>query len=521
MPRLQLTHGLLLLLALAAAQDDNSVLADSRTFRVEFSKSVHAKPFTGRIYVLFSRRNGEPRKGPSWFNPEQFVARDVENWKPGVPLDFSAKTPGNLTGPGGLKAGPILGYPGPLSEMKLAGHRAQAVARFNPHDREIGTGPGNGFSRTTTLGKDNPDTIVALGIDELAKAKPFAESRWSKLLESPSKLLTAFHKRPVSLRAAVILPASYYDQPKRHYPVILTIPGFGGTHHSGSTLRPVSEQNEGGVEFLRVVLDPSCPLGHHVFADSANNGPVGQALTTELIVALDKQFRTIQKTTARFLTGHSSGGWSSLWLQVTYPETFGGTWSTAPDPVDFRDFQRINLYRSGENMYTDPKGQRRPLARVNGRVILWYKGFADMEWVLGYGGQLHSFEAVFSPRTANGKPRLLWNRKTGRVDLETARTWEKYDIRLVLERNWKTLGPRLKGKLHVFMGDVDTFYLEGATIRLKQSLADLGSDAVVEIHEGRDHSNLLRGGLRQRIRKEMVSAFLAAHPDQRRPSTGR
>ena len=153
--------------------------------------------------------------------------------------------------------------------------------------------------------------------------------------------------------------------------------------------------------------------------------------------------------------------------------------------------------------------------------MLWYQGFADMEWVLGYGGQLHSFEAVFSPRGANGKPRLLWDRKTGRVDLETARTWEKYDIRLVLQRNWKTLAPRLKGKLHVFMGDIDTFYLEGATIRLKQALAKLGSDAVVEIHEGRDHMNLLRGGLRRRIRKEMTSAFLAAHPKQRQPDSGR
>ena len=172
-------------------------------------------------------------------------------------------------------------------------------------------------------------------------------------------------------------------------------------------------------------------------------------------------------------------------------------------------------------MYVDGKGKRRPLARINGQVRLWYKGFADMERVLGHGGQLHSFEAVFSPLDPDGKPRLLWDRKTGRVDLQTARTWEKYDIRLVLERNWKTLGPRLKGKLHVFMGDIDTFYLEGATIRLKKSLAELGSDAVVEIHEDRDHFNLMRGGLRQRIRKEMTAAFLAAHPGQRRPAAGR
>ncbi len=517
----QLRHGLLVLFALVTPHSNNLAQADSRTFRVEFTKSVHSKPFTGRVYLIFSSRQRQPRRGPGWFNPEQFVARDVENWKPGVPLEFSAKSPGSLSGSDGLKAGPILGYPGPLADMKLAGHRAQAVARFNPYDREIGIGPGNGFSQVIPLGNDLSQDLVAFRVGELVEPRRFTENRWSKLLEVPSKLLTEFHKRPVASRAAVILPASYYKHPKRRYPVIFSIPGFGGTHHGSSVPRPVAEMNEGGVEFLRVALDPSCPLGHHVFADSANNGPVGAALTTELIAALDKQFRTVPKPSARFLTGHSSGGWSSLWLQVTYPEVFGGTWSTSPDPVDFRDFQRINLYRSGENMYVDPQGKRRPLARVNGRVLLWYKGFADMEWVLGHGGQLHSFEAVFSPRGANGKPRLLWDRKTGRVDLETARTWEKYDIRLVLQRNWKTLAPRLKGKLHVFMGDIDTFYLEGATIRLKQALAKLGSDAVVEIHEGRDHMNLLRGGLRRRIRKEMTSAFLAAHPEQRQSDSGR
>jgi len=524
MQRHQFQYGLLsllTLLTLAAIGQHNPTRANTRTFQIRFTKSVHAKPFTGRVYVIFSRRNPQPRTGPSWFNPEQFVARDVKNWKPGVALDFSGQSPSAHSGSDGFQAGPILGYPGPLSKMKLAGFHAQAIARFNPHHREIGVGPGNGFSQPVQLGKDDSQQQVELEISKLVAAKPFAETNWSKLLQVPSKLLSTFYKRPVSLKAAVLLPASYFDQPKRRYPVILTIPGFGGTHHGASRRGPVPEDNDGRVEFLRLVLDPSCPLGHHVFADSANNGPVGQALTTELIAALDQQFRTIPKPTARFLTGHSSGGWSSLWLQVTYPDVFGGTWSTAPDPVDFRDFQQIDLYRKGENMYVDAQGKRRPLARINGRVMLWYQGFADMEWVLGYGGQLHSFEAAFSRRGKDGKPQQLWDRKSGQVDLKTATTWEQYDIRLVLQRNWKTLAPRLKGKLHVFMGSVDTFYLEGATIRLKQTLAELGSDAVVEIHEDRDHFNLLRGGLSQRIRKEMTSAFLKAHPDQRRPAAGR
>src|SRR6185295_2710367 len=113
----------------------------------------------------------------------------------------------------------------------------------------------------------------------------------------------------------------------------------------------------------------------HVFADSENNGPVGQALITELIPHIEKTYRALGVPGARFLNGHSSGGWSSLWLQVTYPEFFGGVWSTSPDPVDFRDFQRINLYRDKENMFTDAEGQARPIARFAGKAVLFYKPF--------------------------------------------------------------------------------------------------------------------------------------------------
>src|SRR5262249_44524415 len=150
------------------------------------------------------------------------------------------------------------------------------------------------------------------------------------------------------------------------------------------------------------------------------------------------------------------------------------------DPVDFRDFQQVNIYRD-DNIFTDAEGKPRPLARMGGRVVMDYKPFSDMEVVMGHGGQLQSFEAVFSPRGADGKPRPLWDRKMGKIDHEVARTWERYDIRLVLERNWKTLGPKLAGKIHVYMGTEDNFFLEGATVLLKEALERLGSDAVVEL----------------------------------------
>jgi S-formylglutathione hydrolase FrmB len=107
---------------------------------------------------------------------------------------------------------------------------------------------------------------------------------------------------------------------------------------------------------------------------------------------------------------------------------------------------------------------------------------------------------------------MLWDRQTGKIDADVAKSWERYDIRLVLERNWKELVPKLAGKLHVYMGAEDTFYLEGATALLKESLARLQSDAVVEIFPGHDHSSLVTKELRQRIAKEMAETFRRHHP---------
>jgi S-formylglutathione hydrolase FrmB len=254
-------------------------------------------------------------------------------------------------------------------------------------------------------------------------------------------------------------------------------------------------------------------MGHHVFADSATNGPRGRALVEELIPHIEATFPVIRAASARLLNGHSSGGWSSLWLQVTYPETFGGVWSTSPDPVDFRDFQGIGIYERGENMFRDRDGNRRPLARRGGRPVLFFDGFSRMEDALGDGGQLRSFEAVFSPLGPDGRPRRLWDRTTGAIDPEVALAWQKYDIRLVLERNWPALGPKLSGKLHVITGALDTFYLEGAVRLLKESLATLESDAVVEVIPGKDHTSILDAALAARLDREMQAALDRDHPN--------
>jgi S-formylglutathione hydrolase FrmB len=477
-----------------------SVLAQARPleFHLTFQNNVSAQPFTGRVYVtLYKQDVKELRPSPNWFKPDPFFAADVKDWRPGQAL---------------ILRGDALAYPTALAKLPKDTYSIQALMDLDRGARSFSTGDGNGYSQVLRRELDGASSgPIALKIDQVYRARPFKETDRIKLVEIESKLLTAFHGRPVRLRAGVVLPRSYAAEPRRRYPVVYEIPGFSGTHFLAFTAAARGATDVAGIEMIYVVLDPDCRLGHHVFADSANNGPYGQALIEELIPYIETTYRAIGTGQARFVTGHSSGGWSSLWLQVAYPDQFNGVWSTSPDPVDFRDFQRIDLTNPKTNMFVDERGDKRPIARMGGKPILFYKPFSDMEEVMGRGGQLGSFEAVFSPRGADGRPRRLWDRNTGAIDPEVARSWERYDIRLVLERNWKTLGPKLSGKLHVWTGGSDTFYLEGAVAHLKESLAKLGSDAVVEIFPGRDHS-LRDKKIRDRIDREMAERFRSTQP---------
>ena len=238
---------------------------------------------------------------------------------------------------------------------------------------------------------------IALEVDHIVVPRVFKSTERIKLVELLSPKLSDFHKRPIKHRAAVILPkALALEGQATKLPTVYIIPGFGGNHFMATAMAD-SHRFAFGHDFIRVVLDPDCGTGHHVFADSATNGPRGTALVDEFIPYIESIFPALANPRSRLLNGHSSGGWSSLWLQVAFPDFFGGTWSTSPDPVDFRDFQRINIYASGENMFRDRDGKRRPIARIGSMPALFYDRFCKMDDVIGWGGQLGSFEAVFSP----------------------------------------------------------------------------------------------------------------------------
>ena len=467
-------------------------------FAVTYDEAI-TDSFSGRVYVMLGTADREPRFGPSWSNTDPFFAIDVENWHPGAPLVFTDTA---------------LGYPGPASTVQQDLYSIQAVMRRSLDSPSVGNGPGTAYSvvsRQEVQGTTSGE--IRLHIDQVVPPRSYddVENEHLRLVAIRSDLLSAFYGRDITMQAAVALPSGYFDDDARRYPALYVIPGFGGNHVQAT---PWAQWMIGPDrdDVIIVGLNPLCRTGHHVFADSANNGPRGRALIEELIPHLEQEFRLVSAPTARFLSGPSSGGWSSLWLQVTYADFFGGVWSIVPDPVDFRAFQRINLYKTGENVYVDAHGGRRPLARRGERVTIWFDDFAKMEVVQGPGGQLYSFEAVFSPRGPDGKPMPLYDRETGAVNADIAQAWKKYDIGLVLKENWPTLESKLTGKLRIFAGEKDTFYLEGAVRLLKQTLDELGSDAVVEILTGRNHGNVADRVMGQRIHQELRAVFDTHHP---------
>ncbi|HTZ71371.1 MAG TPA: alpha/beta hydrolase-fold protein [Acetobacteraceae bacterium] len=318
-------------------------------------------------------------------------------------------------------------------------------------------------------------------------------------IQFQSACLTKFWGRPIVLRAWVLPPPGYDAKAATTYPTVYYTHGFGGSH--AGLLRPLAYV-DGAMRanklppMIWVFLDQSSPTGTSEFADSVNNGPWGDALTQELIPNLEAHYRMDGTPGGRFLTGHSSGGWATLWLQVTYPSFFGGTWSTSPDPTDFHDFTNVDLYAPHANMYHLADGAPVPLVRMHGKAVGFIEPVAKLEAVLGRnGGQFSSFDWVFSPRGPDGSPIPMFNRVTGDVDPDVVAYWQAhYDIAHLIAAHWRTLQPDLDGKIHVIVGGADTFYLDGPAHRLQSVLDGLHARSEFRFIPGRGHFDLYEKG---------------------------
>ena len=505
---LPLAFGMIGCVTTQTANKESETKPEPVKFVVSFPETVRSEPVTGRVLLFFSQdEKKEPREDMSWFDPSPVYAVDVENLQPGEEVIF---TPDELGDPDDLA------FPGPMAGLR-GNYRAQALIDFDQTRRNFNTGPGNLYTQVIDVEmQGRMGETYALLADQVIKTEEKEDTEWVKLVKVKSQLLSDFHGRDIYMRAGVLLPRGYTEEPNREYPVYYSIPGFGGRHdflwNFSDPKNKRHQENweawssgENPFRGFYVVLDPDVPLGHSVFANSANNGPVGDALIKELIPAIEERFRAIAKPAARFVGGHSSGGWSSLWLQVTYPDFFGGCWSTAPDPVDFRSFQTMNLYEDRNGHWT-PTGQPRPVGRSRYEPTLYYTKFNHMEYVLGYGGQLDSFDAVFSPRGEDGNPLQVMDKLTGDINPEVAEYWKRYDIRLIVENNWYALGPRLQGKIRVIGGGWDTFYLNPSLQLLKDFLDTKDHGGYIEILPG-NHGSFRTKEFNQRIWQEIADQF--------------
>jgi hypothetical protein len=200
----------------------------------------------------------------------------------------------------------------------------------------------------------------------------------------------------------------------------------------------------------------------------------------ELIPYVETQFRIIREPWARVLTGGSTGGWISLALQVMHPDFFGGTWTYFPDPIDFHRYQLTDIYQD-ENAFEAPGFEyvvpERPMMRsAEGQVLVTVRQMSLLEEVLGSHGrsgqQYNEWEAAYGPVGADGYPRPLWDKLTGKIDREVALYMRDhgYDLTYNLEQNWPKIGRKLVGKLHLFCGDMDNYYLNLAVYRLEEFL---------------------------------------------------
>ncbi len=318
---------------------------------------------------------------------------------------------------------------------------------------------------------------------------PYQDTQHLKHLRIQSSLLTRFWGRPMFVGANILLPKGYDEHPDVRYPVYYN----QGHFPRGNAGRFSEDQNSAAYRawnvdnlprFIQVTIEHACPYYDDSYGvNSENAGPYGDVITAELIPAIEKTFRAIAQPWARVLSGGSTGGWISLALQVYYPDLFGGTWSFCPDPVDFRKYQIINLYDDQNAYYIEHEWTRVPRGGerdISGNLIYTQEQENLYEEAVGdrfrSGGQWAAWNAVFAPVASDGYPKPLWDPLSGKIDKEAVQ-WagERYDLRRYLEKNWPVIGPKLAGKIHVYVGRMDNYYLNEACYLLQETLEGMNN----------------------------------------------
>lgn len=516
-------------LAQAEAGPAKALPSEARTgptFAISFADSVHDGPLDGRLVLLLARDEDPAGDPPETDRPEpRFQLGSGLDTAVAYGVDVDGLEPGQTV----VIDASVFGFPvASMADLPAGDYRVQAVLhRYEtfqltsghtvklPMDRGEGQqwnrAPGNLYSTPKPLRIDaGSDRAIEVVLDQrIAKITTPADTEYVRHIRIESALLSAFWGRPMHLGAHVLVPKGFDEHPEARYPLISFhghFPSeFGGFRPEPPDPDLACERSERfGLDcynrtvqqeahdfyqawtgddfprFLIIEIQHPTPYYDDSYAvNSANLGPYGDAITYELIPAIEKQFRGIGAGWARYLYGGSTGGWEALAAQVFYPDEYGGTFAACPDPIDFRAFTLIDLYEDANAYYEEGTFKRvaRPGHRdALGRVDRTIEDDNALERVLGSKGrsgqQYDIWQAVYSPMGADGYPQPIWNKATGVIDHEVAAYWrEHYDLRHILERDWQTLGPKLRGKIHIYCGDMDNYYLNNAVYRMEDFLA--------------------------------------------------
>ncbi len=509
-------------------------------FEISFTEGLHPDPITGRVFLAINTTDDpEPRIAAYQF-ARQRVARvpffgvDVDQLRAGQPAVINANTPGfPYESLRDLPAGDY--YVQAVLNVFTQFHRSDGHVIWAHMDQWEGQrwafSPGNLMSEPQRVHLDPREGYkISLTLTQVIPPIEVPEdTKWVRRIKIQSELLTEFWGHPIYIGATILLPKGYDQHPDAHYPVIYNQGHFGMGAPFGFNPEPPSPSSEitesraertedlpsifdnakpwyalsgnpnSGYEFYQLwtsdnlprmiavtFQDPTPFFDDSYAVNSANNGPYADALLTELIPHLEANFRMIPESYARVLTGGSTGGWRSLALQVHYPEFFGGAWISAPDPIDFRRYQLVNIYEDESAFlvpntgFNDPHmpgvPERMFQMSPEGQPLISIREDSRLEEVTGTKGrssfQIDGWNAAYGPVGDDGYPRRLWDFETGEIDREVAYYMRDngYDLSHYIRTNWSEIGPHLVGKLHFFCGDMDDFYLSFAVYILEDFL---------------------------------------------------
>jgi len=484
-------------------------------FAISFPAERSKTALDGRMLLLISKSGDtEPRDQISDGAKTQLIfGIDVDGLQPGQEAVIDASAFGYpLQSIAEIPAGEY--YVQALLNKYETFHRSDGHTVKLPPDMGEGqrwnAKPGNLYSTPLKVAIDPAKKdIIKIALDqEIPPIEPPKDTKYIKHERIQSKLLTDFWGKPMSIGACILLPEGFDTHPNAHYPLVIfhghfpyTFGGFREELPDPNLKPDYSERfkTEGynkiqqeyayqfykewtGKNFPRVILieiQHANPYYDDSYAvNSANCGPYGDAIVRELIPYIEKKYRGIGQGWARFMYGGSTGGWEALAAQIFYPDEFNGCWAACPDPIDFRAYTIVNIYEHKNAYYQDADWKKTPRPGVRnylGEVGTTLEQANHRELAIATHGrsgeQWDIWQAVFSPVGEDGYPKPIWDKITGEIDPAVAQYWkEHYDPSYILQRDWKTLGPKLQGKIHIYCGDMDNFYLNNAVYLMEAFL---------------------------------------------------